>query len=391
MEGATTGEARFLPIGRYSVPAMPTEHALRRRLMRLKRAVLRETDAPAVADDSLARATPDVLDELASPPACGPLVDELERTLAPWLGKTQRTSRLKLVVLPPCDRHDVVEAWAREHGHAVVSAPSRRALFEGVDTRSPLAADARGLLVIPRLEHWFLRHHRGLQAIRALLAGLDGLDRPCVVGCNSWAWAWLATATGAGVILPQAIVPQAFDAARLHSWFASLAQADSNAAITFRLAGTGDDVFAVDAAGAPSHRHLQQLAARSFGIPWVAWALWRDSLRIRSDADELSPELRDAAATDARTMWVAEPAEPELPPKHEGSSLLVLQSLLIHGELDAESLHATLPSGGDPDVVPALVATGFVERDDGIVRVRPSAYPAARERLEAAGYPLDVL
>lgn len=69
----------------------------------------------------------------------------------------------------------------------------------------------------------------------------------------------------------------------------------------------------------------------------------------------------------------------------------MLQSLLIHDELDAADLAATLPSDGDPDVVSALVATGFVERSEGRIRVCASAYPTVRELLEAAGYPLDLL
>lgn len=287
----------FSPVGQYTTPTMPTEHAW----AKVRETVLHEDESPVLAGDRLSAATGKVLDEVASPPACGPLIDDLEATLAPWIARKQRTSWLNRIVMPPCDRNHILESWARQKGYTIVEPPERRAAFGTPVNFPPTAASARPL-VIPRLERWFLRYHDGLHAIRALLAMVDGLEQPCIIGCNSWAWAYLATATGAGVILPKGLVPQPFDADRLHAWFSKLSEPGKTAAMTFRRASNGQDVLASDSKGARSHRYLKQLAARSLGIPWVAWTMWRESLRSQSDLEALSEAARNAVGDDARAL-----------------------------------------------------------------------------------------
>ena len=398
--------APFVPLGSYEWPATPTEHVLRRWWLQAKRQLRPDDNDPVRAEDRLERATPKTLDDVAGPPACGPLLDELGASLEGWLADAAPASWLAVVVMPPCDRNDIVRTWAETNGHRIVAPPPRHPLIGG-----QLAAQAalddlegEGLIVLPRLEEWFLRHRNGLASVRALLSRLTRLERHCLIGCNSFAWAFLAKAVGAAVLLPKPSTFTAFDAGRLHAWFSALSDDDATRQITFRSAQNGEDVLARDKAadkanddkanddkGASDSTYLKRLAARSLGVPWVAWHLWRQSMRSSADAEEVSSKAQKATADDERTLWLAPIEEMALPLDHEEGALLALQALLIHEALTPAELDSVLPSSGGPDIVAALVRGGFVEREGDRLRVRPAAYPAIREALKADGFPVDVL
>ena len=402
--------APFIPLGNYEWPATPTEHVLRRLWAQAKRQLRPGEDDPVRAEDRLERATLKTLDDVAAPPACGPLLDELGASLQSWLADAAPVSWLRVVVMPPCDRNDIVETWAETNRHRIVAAPSRRQLFGGELAAQALLDDLQGegLIVLPRLEAWFLRHRNGLAPVRELLSRLACLERHCLIGCNSFAWAFLAKAAGAAAVLPKPSTFTAFDASRLHAWFSVLAGEDAKLRITFRSAQNGEDVLArtEPADGEKPNgdsAFLKRLAARSLGIPWVAWHLWRQSMRSSGDAEEVSEKAQKTTADDERTLWLAPLEEMALPLDHEEDALLILQALLIHDALTPDELASVLPASGGPDIVAALVRGGFVDRggdhegdrqghpDGSRLRVRPAAYPAVREALKADGFPVDVL
>ena len=390
---ATDDCLTFIPLGDYTEPPMPTEEYLRRLLGRLQSIISRTETKPFIADDKLKRASLDLLDDVVAPPACGPLVAELDRTIAEWRAERPQLSNIKVVVVPPCEQNALVRAWAEENGHEIVPPPSREALVDVPLPPLPSFA-GKGLLVVPQLEAWIMRHRNGLRVVRALLAALDTSDRPVVVGCNSWAWAFLSKAVASDQLLPDAVTFHAFDEMRLHRWFSELAAADKTAQIQFRRSATGNDVLAVGDDGTPEDDFLRTLAGRSLGIPWVAWNMWRRSLR--SD-DEDSPgdsaaamaSSDDAEQPGEQTLWVAALDEMILPGVHEQAALLVLQALLIHGALTAAQLRLVLPLVGESNIVPVLVKSGFLRRDGDLFSCRGAAYPVIRDGLEKAGLPLD--
>ena len=110
--------------------------------------------------DQLSAATLEVLDEVASPTQCDPLIDALHSVLGPWVSQQQQRPGVKLVVLPPCDPNHLLQTWAQQHGHCIVQPPSRDAVLND-EVQFPPDCDPGALLVIPRLEYWFLRHQRG--------------------------------------------------------------------------------------------------------------------------------------------------------------------------------------------------------------------------------------
>ncbi len=408
MDAAPAGEARsadasgpeilpFQPLGDYAWPSAPAEEAARRLLRRLRKTFARGDEPPTMARDRLQRATLEKLDEVVAPPASGPLVRELGLTVADWIADPAPKSWLRLVVLPPCDDTRLVETWARDNGHQVLLPPDRAALTGGAPPRLPdlPGLDGQGVLVIPQLERWFVRHRNGLSHVRALLAGLDRLQRHCLIGCNSWAWAFLSKAANADAILPTGLTFQAFDAQRLQRWFTQLAQGDAATDVTFRLSGSGEDVLETDEDGALKSDFFKKLAARSLGIPWVAWYLWRTGLRSEQEPDERDPDAETAAGSDDLTLWIAPFQEFTLPPQREQLSLLILQALLLHGPMTQEEMGHVLPATSDLSVLPALVRADFIARrraeEGDQFSCRAAAYPAIRSELSGAGYPMDRL
>lgn len=382
----------FVPLADYQPPPMPTQEYVRRLVGRIQALIVRNDPKPFIADDKLKHATLDMLDEVVAPPACGPLLDELRRTIADWINETPRASSVKVIVVPPGDDNAVLQRWAIEAGHQILPSPARDSLIDVPPVPLP-SLEGDGVLVVPRLENWFIRHRNGLRPVRALLAALDTTDRLVVIGCNSWAWTYLSVAVSADQLLPDAVTFRAFDEARLHQWFAELATADRTSAIAFRESKTGADVLELGDDGKPKHAFLQILAGRSLGIPWVAWHMWRRSLR--SDAGDTPIEDATALASSdnskrsgEQTLWVAALDELVLPGTHSQSALLVLQALLIHGSLTANQLRLVLPIVGESNIVPVLVKAGFLARDGDLFSCRPAAYPVIRTGLETAGLPL---
>lgn len=385
----------FQALADYQVPARPTIDAFQAFWARTRELFRHQPASPLITDDRLQQSTSDILEEIASPPACGPLVDELEATLVEWLADAEPLIRNRLIIMPPGDRNGVVRAWADSHDHAILEAPTREDILNNPE-HDIGALDNDGVLVIPALEEWFMRHRNGLVIVRRLLARLDGLDRHVVVGCNSWAWQFLVRAVRADVVLRQPFTFQAFDAQRLRSWFAGIAVSKRLGPVEFLDSRTGEDILTLGDDDAV-HDLLITLAARSRGIPWIAWQLWRLGLRDRAVADDenqedgnnkLSEPAAHNAITDEKlTLWVIALEEFSLPGADRTETLLILQALLIHGALTPHQLSQVLPVVGDSNMLSALLAAGIVEREGKHVFCAPAAYTAIRNGLSTAGFP----
>lgn len=381
----------FIPVADYAGPPMPAEEYLRRLIGRIRALIVRHQPKPFIADEKLKRATLDMLDEVVAPPACGALLKELDRTVLDWLAENPRVNWIKVIVVPPCDENAMVKSWAEQAGHEILQPPPRDRLIDVPPAPLP-SLDGEGLLVVPRLEQWFLRHRNGLRLVRSLLAALDTCKRPVVIGCNSWAWQFLAVAVAADQLLPDAVTFVAFDEMRLHRWFTELSEADTTASVQFRRSTSGADVLELGDDGKPKDDFLGGLAGRSLGIPWVAWHLWRRSLRsdIEDKIDADAPASSEPAeSSDEQTLWVTALDELVLPGTHPQSALLVMQALLIHGDLSAAQLRLVLPLVGESNIVPVLVKSGFIARNGDLFACRAAAYPVIRAGLKTAGLPLD--
>jgi len=394
---STIAEPRpFQPLGDYQPPALPAEETLRRLWSRARETLASSDgdDTPFVDRDHLRTAKDDVLDTIVPPPACGPLERELAAALdADEAGQARGR---KLVVLPPCESGDLIADWAGRHGHRIVHPPLRSDLLARDDPKgSPLDGldpCGDGVLVFPRLEEWALRHRDGLGHLTRLLDWLTGAERPFVIGCNAWAWAYLRMAADAHMILPAPIAGQAFDARALRDWFRELTEEDGTADHVFRLTTTGEDVFALAEDGETLEcDYLVTLAARSRGIPWVAWNLWRRSLRLGLDDEGEDVKASKGTVEGEDTLWIAQVADATLPDTTDRMPLLILHALLIHGTLDRQELGAVLPLDERPAVLAALVQAGLVGCEGGRYACVASGYPVIRDALGSAGFPMGVL
>ena len=408
-----------MPLDAYVPPEAPALDVLQRLRDRVIRPFGRG-DGPAVQDDRLERAARATVEDYVAVPDCAVVTAEIGAAIDEWLADETPNARVLLVALAPCETRGLVERVARERGFECLAEPARGALAEPGNVPGPaFDASATGVLAVPRLERWFLRHRHGLAPLRALLGELADTERRCLVGVNSWAWGFAAKAARADLVLPAPLTVRPFDARRLRDWLVELARDDDTADVAFRAMDDDADVLATDEAGEPVDDFLAELASRAHGISWVAWQLWRRGLRtlpvddeklervegeVEREADAGAPEADDPrteaerlegtaaarreAAGDSHTMWVVREAPLLLPAGHEHDACLVLHALLIHAFLTVAELELVVPIVGPSGIVRALERAGFVERAGDGFRCRPAAYPSIRTALDDAGYPL---
>lgn len=379
------------PLGHYVTPALPTTGALRMFASKFRQRFSTKTSEPFIADDQHSKASAEKLHGIAATPACGSLQLEIDRTFDAYVSPSSSDSSIQVVVLPPCDESNVMKTWAFESSFDVVDPPSRQSLM-GNELVSKPELTGVGVLVIPNLERWFLRSHDGLHAIRALLNSLDHLERKCIIGCNSWAWAFLSKALQVNLLLPSANTLVAFDDVRLHAWLAELALSENEEAINFRSTESGENIFDINEDGALKCNYITILAARSYGVPWVAWHLWRNS--IRSVDGELLKKKRTELGNNElsqHTTWLAPLVELTFPTGSTKDQLLVLHALLLHGSLTASELAYVLDGPEYWNLVPSLINAKIIKKEHENVHCHPMAYGVIRDALSTAGYSMDVL
>lgn len=219
----------------YHIPPLPTDVAARRFIGWLRRQFKKsEETQPFIAESDLVQASGETLEDVAPPPGCVPMLRDLDDHFATFVRGEVNSPQLHLL-LPPGDRNNVLNGWAKEARLDVLQPPKRQQLLNG---NSPLNVQQREfclqeqwseehptnqpVLVIPRLEDWFLRHENGLGCIRQLLDRLEQSKRRMVIGCNTWAWDFLCKATQAELLLPSPLTFQSFGADELRAWFHSL-------------------------------------------------------------------------------------------------------------------------------------------------------------------------
>lgn len=404
----------------YSAPAMPTDESVRRLTDRLT-GWLRSPDDedPFISDDSLATASGGQLDALASPPACASLVRDMDVTFADWIAANRPSRRVQWVVMPPCDHHNVVRQWAVENGHRLIQPPPRSRLIEHPgDDQKPFKIDFGDsiettdddentelpptLIVIPRLERWMLRHQDGLMLIRRLLTEVQRSPHRFVIGCSSWAWLFFETVLDGGQWMHHGLTMRPYDADDLATWLSTLTDDDSPSGpddhfgadpaqpVRFRLTETGDDVFARSDDDLDND-FLATLAAQSDGIPWVAWELWRRSIRLGPGTPDDQADRGDEKFPNERTVWVTPMTKVPSPKRFDSAMLMVLHALLLHDGLTEDELGLTSPSVNLSAGLSALVAAEWVTHRQGRFQCRAAAYPQIIDRLRTAGYSVPPL
>lgn len=395
---------RIEPLSEFSAPATPTKETLRRKFVQMLqrfRPSKRASAAEAAGDLQSAPAT--VLDRAAPMPALEPFFAAIDAAVEKWLAHPGETKRALVFVLPLHDEFALMAHWAEGRKKKMVRAPSSAAILAKDFAALPEMETEGELLVIPELEDWFLRQHSGLALVRELIARLSKAKARCVIGVNSWAWSFLARAADTNVEMPVPLTLAPFDDKGLCLFLSELAESNRAASVVFRSDSTGDVLFdpaqsCGSNADAPARngdgKFLKRLAAISRGNPWLAWHIFRSSMRIAAENPDAEKKPAREVSDARETVWinpVAEVALPELPKDVRAAALLVFHALLIHGDLAVAELENVLPPIHTSHVVHRLAADRLLLERNGKWRVAPEAYPAVRDALSHAGYPLDDL
>ncbi len=378
----------------YVRPAEPTAETVRKGLLGLWDRLRGRAAEALVEHAALSDLDPQTLDRVAPAPDWAAPAAALDDALADWLADDAPPSSMRAVVgAPGSGTARVLTRWAHRHGWRVLEAPTPEQILHPDDDAwiDRLSDDPETPLVIPRLAHCYLRHHDGLALLRRLLDLLWEGRRRCLVGCDAWAWAYLRNAAQLDALLPPPLMLQAFDAQRLRRWLHALAQRGDGAERVFRQAADGAFVLpprpaADDEAPAEPAAYLRHLAGYSHGLPGVAWAIWRGSLR---DTPEEAAEAEADEA--AHTTWVKPWADlnlPAIPDAGSRSLLYVLHALLLHDGLPAPLLATLLPlpPGEGIRSLHQLKTARLIEATAGRWRVTPTGYPAAHRFIKQEGY-----
>lgn len=376
----------LVPLDDYRSPALPAEERFGAFIARLKAMFLARVGQDIIGSERLETPSLRKLDDAAQPPACGPLLDDLDQAMANWLDKPPAAGTLLAVVTPPSDRSDVVGSWVRRAGVRSLPPPSDRT--GDLDIKALLALPDDTALVVPQLERWFVRSPEGLERMRQLLAALSE-RRQVLIGCNSFAWAYLAKAIRIDLVAPGPFTFRPFDGEMLEEWLVGLARAELDDGSGFRLVESGGYLLR-EGAEEETRRFFQTLAGRSLGIPGIAWHMWRDMLRL--DDLETAPDGSQGHHSAQReTFWIAALDELVLPGDYPRDLLFALHALCLHGSLKPQQLIDVVPDNSGVAMIPALRGSRFIEFERGELGIRPEAYPAVRAGLLSSGFPVGAI
>jgi hypothetical protein len=260
--------------------------------------------------------------------------------------------------------------------------------------------------VIPRLESWYLRHSQGFTMLRALLDKITSLSTRFLLACDSWAWAYLSKALHIDALFPMPLVLEAFNQEKLECWLGGLAAQTPGKEFIFRQANNQNLVLhwphetpGEGEKGEDITDFLPRLAALSRGIPGVAHALWRYSLRIAQTKKNQKEPQEVSSDEDGphRTIWVEPWSELKLPSLSGIGSrdrdLFILHTLLLHNGLPSGALADILPfpESQIKSILQVLRVAGIVTSEQDNWRVAALAYPAVRDFFQYEGYLVDAL
>lgn len=377
----------FRPLGQFAWPSTTVNRGVDLALSQFRKKLSRSDKDTGIDPKTLVSAPTDLLTQVCEPPAHFPLIAELDATLASWVADGDVAETIQTIILPPCDREDLLGQWARANALQIFDIDRKISELDALD--DPQATP----LVIPKLERRFLRTRSGLHDVRQLLDRLSVMQRRTVIGCNSWAWQFLRKSCEIDLIFATPMTFQAFDKKRLRNWLGTLALDPADGTnLCFRSASSGQDVFGNGEGETEVSAFMTELAKGSIGIPWVAWHLWQESLHIADPVkSEDSPDSLAANEDTRETIWVTDIRPPSVPSRNDQNAFLVLHALLIHGGLTQDQIVQTVPLISYTHVLASLVRSGLVDERDGLYRCRPTAYPVIRDGLKDSGYPVDIL
>jgi hypothetical protein len=403
---------RFIRLNQYSRPPESSREAVRKGFFGLWHHLGwgNSSEDSVFAEKDLTEVPQDLLDKAAANPDWSAAQAAVTEVLQSWLDAKVPGSSTQIFVGPPYHgTPEILASWGRSQGWRLISPPSPELILAGGETWLTQSDEGNGPLVLPHLEHCFLRHYDGLILLRRLLDRIFSHSHRWLVGCDSWAWAYLSNAINIDAVFPPPFILEGFDQERLRLWFQQLAAQSEETTFTFRQADNGKFVLPpVSEDGSAGEQNqvssdfLKYIASFSLGIPGIAWTAWRSSLSFVISEKENAKEndqqpQSDEPANHAYPIWVkpwSQLSLPKIPSQRASHSLLmVFQALLIHGGLWSRVLPEILPLSPIEimEHLYLLEAAGLVESQQGFWQVTPLGYPVIRGSLQTEGYLIDAV
>lgn len=407
---------RFIRLDQYSRPPETSRETMRKGIFGLWRYLGwgSKIEDSVFAEKELGQVPPGLLDKVVPAPDWSAPLGAVTAVLDTWLDAKILGSSAQIFVGPPYHgTPEILTGWAQARGWRLVSAPSPEMILTGGEEWLAQVEEDDESLVLPHLEHCYLRHYNGLTLLRRLLDRIFSQRRRWLVGCDSWAWAYLSKALKVDTVFPTPFILEAFDHERLKIWFQQLETESGESNFVFRQSDSGkyvlppatgeeasgdrSQVFIADTSG-----FLKNIAAYSLGIPGIAWAVWRRSLAAvvtaKEDAEESDQKAEPVEDGDrAYPIWVKPWSQlnlPEFPGQRACLELLlVLHTLLIHGGLWSRILPELVPLSPTEimEHLYFLEAAELLQSDQEFWRVSPLGYPPLRRALLSEGYLTDGL
>ncbi|PSN17411.1 hypothetical protein C7271_17875 [filamentous cyanobacterium CCP5] len=299
---------------------------------------------------------------LMSPP-CEPLARILTTVLKDWSGED-------LEILHP------LQDFNRPADPLAIPAQLRNALENRQedteddtesDSEDPEPADKRQILVVPALEHCFLRAIQGWQGVEYLQnLVVQDTSRFWVIGCTSWSWAFLDRVCHVSAYLEQIESLPELSGEDLQPWLEPLIQ---------RV-----DKTLPEESSCADQTPWDALAKLSRGNSAIAAQLWINALGVRHEdlPDPDDPDDQQAPVP----LHSRKPILPNLPSLTPIDRHL-LQSLLIHNRMTRS--HLSLSLGESETIVRSraqlLHREEVILRRRGYFSINPVHYPRLRSEL----------
>jgi hypothetical protein len=407
---------RFIRLDQYNRPSETSRETMRKGFsgLWLRLGWGSKAEESVFAEKELSQVPQELVDKAAPDPDWSESLSAVTAALDTWLDAKVPGSTNQIFVGPPFHgTGEILTAWAQARGWRLVAAPSPEMILTGGQDWLTQFEEDNEPLVLPHLEHCYLRHYDGLTLLRRLLDHIISQRRRWLVGCDSWAWAYLSKALKVNTVFPTPFILEAFDHERLKIWFQQLAAASGENTFVFQQLdsgkyvlppATGDEASGdrSQGSGTETSSFLKNVAAYSRGIPGIARAVWRRSLgfvnpveKPEEESDKEAPAPKDGNF--AYPILVKPWSQLNLPgfPGQRPSfvMLMVLHTLLIHGGLWSRIFPELLPLSPMEilEYLYLLEASGLVESDQGFWRVTPAGYPMVRLALQSEGYLTDAI
>src|SRR5699024_5980449 len=110
-------------------PSLPTKDAFQIFSERFKGLIKTKDEEPQIYQDNLQIAVLNVLDKVAAPPACGPLLNELKVDIEQWIQTNSQNERFKVLAFPPGFSNELIYTWTKQEQYHIISPPKRSMLF----------------------------------------------------------------------------------------------------------------------------------------------------------------------------------------------------------------------------------------------------------------------